>query len=249
MSEEKTFVTATGNSVDDAIEQGLKELGVTINDVEIEVVEDGNRGFLGIGSKSAEVTLWLKGTKPAQPEPAPQSETDTPAAPPEVEDIPDTASGADDVAIIAQDVVKELLTKMGVKASVSAKLVQEEGNFRPNILVDINGDDLSILIGRRAETLNALQYITRLIMGKELGRSINLSVDVEGYRARKEERLVRIAKQMAKQAVETGRRQTLEPMPSNERRIIHITLRKHPEVYTESVGEGNHRKVTIHPKD
>jgi spoIIIJ-associated protein len=114
--------------------------------------------------------------------------------------------------------------------------------------VDVSGNDLSILIGRQAETLNALQYIAGLMVGKELGRSIPVVIDVEGYRQRRTQQINQLARRMADQAVKTGRRQVLEPMPANERRLIHIELRNHPQVMTESVGEEPHRKVTIIPK-
>jgi spoIIIJ-associated protein len=113
------------------------------------------------------------------------------------------------------------------------------------VLVDIQGNDLSILIGRRNEVLNALQYITSLILGKELGHWVPLLIDVQGYRLRRERQLRQIARRMADQTIHTGRRQTLEPMPANERRIIHLELRDHPRVTTESVGEEPNRKVTI----
>jgi spoIIIJ-associated protein len=116
------------------------------------------------------------------------------------------------------------------------------------VSVDVNGDDLSILIGRRAETLNALQYITSLIVSKEIGRYVPIIVDVEGYRVRREGQLRQLARRMADQAIKTGRRQILEPMPANERRIIHIELRENPKVSTESVGEEPRRKVTIIPE-
>jgi spoIIIJ-associated protein len=105
------------------------------------------------------------------------------------------------------------------------------------------------LIGRRGETLSALQYITRLIVGKELHKPIAVVIDVEGYRARREQQLRRLARRMAQQTIERGRTMSLEPMPANERRIIHIELREHSQVYTESVGEGEKRKVTIIPRD
>ena len=138
---------------------------------------------------------------------------------------------------------------MKVKAEVTASYIEDEDrNGRKPILVDIHGDDLSILIGRKAETLNALQYITSLIIGKELGRSVPLSVDVEGYRTRRQEQIKQLANRIANQVTQTGRSQSLEPMPASERRIIHIELRDHPEVYTESIGEGDRRKIVIYPK-
>jgi len=106
---------------------------------------------------------------------------------------------------------------------------------------------LNVLIGRRGKTLYALQYITRLILGKELKRPVAVVIDVEGYRARKEKQLRRLARRMAQQALETGRTMSLEPMAPNERRIIHIELRDDPNVSTVSVGEGDRRKVTIVP--
>jgi spoIIIJ-associated protein len=137
---------------------------------------------------------------------------------------------------------------MKVNANVTAMFVHPEvEGQRPTIWVDINGNDLSILIGRRSQTLYALQYITSLIVGKELGRSVPLVIDVEGYRSRRQAQLRRLARTMAEQAVKTGRRQALEPMPANERRIIHMELRNFPGVITESIGDDPHRKVTIIP--
>ena len=112
-------------------------------------------------------------------------------------------------------------------------------------MVEVQGEDLSILIGRRSETLNALQYITSLILSKEVGRWVPLIIDVQGYRARRERQLRVLARRSAEQVVHTGRKITLEPMPANERRVIHLELRDHPDVTTESVGEEPNRKVTI----
>jgi len=116
------------------------------------------------------------------------------------------------------------------------------------VRVEIQGNDLSILIGRQAETLNALQYIASLIVAKEMGQPVTLVLDVEGYRQRREQQIRQLARRMAEQAINTQRRQVLEPMPANERRIIHIELRDNPLVSTESIGEDPHRKVTIIPK-
>jgi spoIIIJ-associated protein len=151
---------------------------------------------------------------------------------------------------VARETVSELLGKMKVTAQVTAHYGEpDDKNNRVPLLVDVNGDDLSILIGRRAETLNALQYITGLIVSKELGHSIPLIVDVEGYRSRRENQLRQLARRMAEQVVKTNRRQVLEPMPAGERRIVHIELRNHPDVTTESIGDEPRRKVTIIPKE
>ena len=138
---------------------------------------------------------------------------------------------------------------MNIHASVSAVLKEpEDDRSRPTLWVDVIGQDLSILIGPRAETLNALQYIASLIISKELGHNTQIVIDVEGYRVRRVQQLQQLARRMADQAVKTGRRQALEPMPAGERRIIHIELRNNPQVATESVGEDPYRKVTIVPK-
>ncbi|OGO27326.1 MAG: hypothetical protein A2Z16_14120 [Chloroflexi bacterium RBG_16_54_18] len=149
----------------------------------------------------------------------------------------------------ARQVVEDLVDKMQVHASVRAFYGEpDEPNQRKPLIVNIEGKDLSILIGPHAETLNALQYISGLIIGKQLGHSLPLVVDVEGYRQRRSREVRLLARRMAEQAVRTGRRQYLEPMPANERRLVHIELRDHDEVNTESIGEDPRRKVTIVPK-
>ncbi len=170
----------------------------------------------------------------AAEQPAPAAETPAPES--------------DSTLDIARDTVQDLLERMHVQANVTAHYKPSDTpNRRPTVWVDITGNDLSILIGRRAATLQALQYITAIIIGKELGHSVPLVIDVEGYRERRTRQLQRLAQRLAEQAVKTGRRQPLEPMPANERRIIHIALRDYPGVTTESVGEEPRRKVTIIP--
>jgi spoIIIJ-associated protein len=105
------------------------------------------------------------------------------------------------------------------------------------------------LIGRKAETINALQFITSLIVGRELGRWVPLQIDVQHYRKRREDELRKLARRIAEQVKSTGRKQVLEPMPPNERRIIHIELQDNPNVETKSVGEDPRRKVTVLSKD
>ena len=144
---------------------------------------------------------------------------------------------------------QELLDKMKVRATVTSEyLPDSDARSRVPIRVNIQGDDLSYLIGRQAETLNSLQYISSLIINKEIGRSIPLLVDVEGYRVRRENQLRQLARRMADQAISTGRKQVLEPMTASERRIVHIELRDNPQVTTESIGEDPRRKVTIIPE-
>jgi spoIIIJ-associated protein len=169
----------------------------------------------------------------------------------ELEEAPLPAGGEEDNDLrVARETVSELLEKMKVTAQVTARYGEaDDERSRIPIYVDVRGDDLSILIGRRADTLNALQYISNLIISKELGHSGSVIIDVEGYRSRREGQIRQLARRMADQAVKTGRRQVLEPMSASERRIIHMELRSNPQVSTESVGEEPRRKVTILPKE
>jgi spoIIIJ-associated protein len=251
--EEYTF---TASTIEEAISTGLEELGLNRTEVEIEVLEEGSKGIFGLGARLATVRMVKStGSVPSSESVSavPPSEIQEAAAPDETLSTPppQVTTGDSDLVDISRETVRELLEKMGVRANVAVSMMpqeEDEPNQRPVVKIDITGNDMSILIGRKAETLNALQYVTRLIVGKELGRSVMINVDVQGYRKRKEDSLRRLAQTVARQAVETGRRQYLEPMTPAERRIIHIELRDHPDVYTESIGEGSRRKVTISPK-
>lgn len=151
---------------------------------------------------------------------------------------------------VGQEVLDELLRLMGVRASVDTYLgedLADEGQPAP-IVLNITGEDLGILIGRRGETLRALQYLVRLMVSHRVKHWTNLVVDVESYLARRRNALESLANRVADQAIRSGRTQALEPMPPYERRLVHIALRKHPRVTTQSVGEGERRKVTIVPK-
>ena len=154
----------------------------------------------------------------------------------------------DEDARVGLATLQELLEKMHIRAQVQVlRAAAPEGETAPWVL-QIHGQDLGVLIGRRGETLSALQYITRLIASRELQRRANIVLDVEGYKARREKVLQRLAHRMADQAVRTGRTVLMEPMPPYERRIVHLALRDRDDVRTESVGEGAHRKVTIIPR-
>ncbi|MBC7234898.1 MAG: Jag N-terminal domain-containing protein [Chloroflexi bacterium] len=152
----------------------------------------------------------------------------------------------------ALDVLTTLLDKMGVLAAV--EVVDEGGQADPMsgeispLVLNVVGDDLGALIGRRGETLRDLQFILRLILSRRLGVWPNVVVDVEGYKARRTEALRSLARRMADQVRQTGRMVVLEPMPAHERRIVHLALRGDKDVYTESIGEDDKRKVQIIPR-
>jgi spoIIIJ-associated protein len=228
---ERTTLEVIAPSVEEALAQGLEQLGVSEDQVDVEVVDEGNRGFLGFGARQVRVRLSLK--VDGEPIPSKLVEVEGPVA-------------TDDPLLdFSAQAAHELLVKMKLPARVSAAYGEADESGDTPILIDIQGDDLSILIGRRAETLNALQYILGLIISKEAQRWVQVVVDVEGYRARREKQLRQLARRMAEQAVRTDKRQILEPMSSAERRIIHLELRDHPDVFSESIGEEPTRKVTI----
>ncbi len=156
-----------------------------------------------------------------------------PVVPAEQKD-PATAAGR------AQSFLQELTQLMGVEVSVDVN-TDEEGNVR----VNMQGDSQGILIGRRGETLDALQYLTSLQVNKGRGEYIRVTLDTEGYRARREEALIRLANRMANRAVKTGRRVSMEPMNPYERRILHSALQGNPQVTTHSEGEEPNRHVVI----
>lgn len=269
MTNASSPLDVTGPSVDDAIANGLNQLKLSREAVDVEILDEGSKGLFGLGARDALVRLTPHNQTPAVSAPSASSSAPTITTPPEepvaevtetpmdenaveetMEDMEELLQEEDEILSIARGTVTDLLEKMHVPAEITATYQEsdDERRQRPSVLVEINGDDLSILIGRQAETLNALQYITRLIVSKELNRGIDLEVDVQGYRARRHEQLRRLARQMADQAVRTGKRQYLEPMAPDDRRIIHIALRNHAQVTTESQGEGTRRKVTIVPK-
>ena len=249
MSQEKATLEVIAPSVEEATEKGLEQLGLSESDVEVEVLDAGSKGLFGIRARQARVRLVIRNgnsdevVKIAEKKPVisnknfSESENDFPSMTEEEIEI------AEQVSL---QVVKDLLEKMKVHATVTSSILEpEDSRDYPLIKVDIRGSDLSILIGRKAETLNALQYITNLIVGKELGRWVPLMVDVQGYRTRRKNQLQQLARRMAEQAIHTGRRQVLEPMPANERRFVHLELRDHPKVATSSIGDDPNRKVTI----
>jgi spoIIIJ-associated protein len=161
-----------------------------------------------------------------------------------------TADELESERTTAVAIIQELLEHMQVAARVSGFLSEPDDltGHRVNI-IDIAGDDLGVLIGPRGETLDALQFISRLMASHKLHRRVNFVVDVEGFRRRREQALTRLAERMAEKVRQRGQPIALEPMSAYERRIIHMTLRGAADVYTESTGEGKQRRVRIFPKD
>jgi spoIIIJ-associated protein len=251
---ERTTLEKIAPNVEEAIAQGLTELGLGKDAVDVEVLDEGSRGLLGIGGRQARVRLTVKMAqpKPDNGDPDKMEKTSTGTSLCSIEGVEaneaDFSVLDDNLLFVSRQTVAELLEKMKVPARIEVRYGEpDEENQRP-VLVDIHGVDLGVLIGRRAEILNAMQYIVNLIVSKQVEHWVQVIVDVEGYRARRERQLRQMALRMADQAIKTGRRQVLEPMTASERRIIHLELRDHPSVATQSIGEEPARKVTIVPK-
>lgn len=152
---------------------------------------------------------------------------------------------------IAKDILQQLFNQMGVTADVVAtdnpSAVPLSGEDPTTIFLDVNGRDLGMLIGRRGDHLSQIQFLVNTLVNRQLEDWTRVIVDVEGYRARREESLVGLAERVARQVSRSGRSIVLEPMPANERRIIHLTLKQHPDVATHSDGEGSARRITVEP--
>jgi spoIIIJ-associated protein len=267
----------SARNVNDAIHQALAQLGVSEEQAEIVVINEGSRGILGIGAEDARVRVTRR-VAPARiplpppaaavrPAPAPRPAA-APVAPPV--SVAEPVSPAADavpsqpvaaapsgmtvgqVAQIAQQVLLELLGAMGITARVNLRNVASRASQPLDgdnpIVLDITGDDLGILIGRRGETLSALQLVTNIIVGRRTREWARIVVDVEGYRLRREDALRSLATRMAERVRYSRTPFTMEAMPPNERRIIHMTLQDSPYVSTESHGEGEDRRITISPR-
>jgi spoIIIJ-associated protein len=236
----RTTLEVIAPSIEEAISRGVEQLGVPRELLHVDVLDEGSKGFLGIGGRQVRLRLTLKDVEPAAPPIEPDVKQESLSAAPSSDDLLSKS-----LLAFTIQTTGDLLLKMKLKARVLARYGESEGSEEAPIVIDINGDDLSVLIGRRAETLNALQYILALIISKQANHWVQVIVDVEGYRARRERQLRQLARRMADQAVRTGKRQLLEPMSAAERRIVHLELREHAAVTTESVGEEPNRKVSV----
>ncbi len=194
--------------------------------MEVTVVKEGRSGFLGLGSEEAMVR---------------------------VKSLVEKSNRDNNIAEVAKQVLESLFSRMGITASVEPQAEPsvggEDDELGAPIAFDVRGDDLGILIGRRGQTLSCLQYIVRLIVGRQTDVWAPIVIDVEGYKQRHYEALRALAWRIAEQVKAKGESFALEPMLAYERRIIHLALAESPDVTTQSVGEGGARKVVILPKE
>lgn len=219
-------ITISARTVDEAIELALKELDADRDEAEVEILSRGKTGFLGIGSEVARVRVTR--ISPGR------SATGVP-----------TTAGAGTAAAAANAAVGRILDLAGVNVTRTLRAANDPETGGP--IIDLAGEDSGLLIGRRGQTLQALQFLVNMIVRKEFD-GVRVVLDVENYRQRRESSLRDMALKVAARVAQTNRSITLEPMPPADRRIIHTSLSDHPGVSTESTGEGEGRKVTIMPK-
>ena len=286
-------ITVSAKTVADAIAEAQQRLGLSADEIDVTVISEGSKGFLGMGGENARILampktiLSRRAPEPARPaaqpqrvSPPPRDEIvldeqsplisrarkqaaaagkDLPPAMPEpmlespqanlVEDDeqdalqPDVArADSSAVAAVAVEVVRDLLQRMGLEATAAVRSTANP------VIVDVLGDDLGLLIGRHGDTLAALQYLVNAIVGRRVNRWCKVIVDVEHYRVRREETLRSLANRQASRVRQIHRDIKLDPMPANERRVVHMTLQNSPWVVTNSIGEEPNRCVVISPR-
>lgn len=266
---EKKVIESAGKDVDAAIAAGLARLDLPRDAVEVEVLDEGRQGMFGLGARAARVRLRVRSGGEHKAEPRPQAPSPPPPAPParekealqeeprperppraEIEEKEPT-SEAEKVEAV-KNVVADLLRAMHFDdAQVEVHRAEPGPNKEevPPYVVDVSGPGTDVLIGTDGEVLDAFQYITRLLVGRKMKGWVHVVVDVQGYKANRADRLRDLAHRMADQAADTDRAVILQPMPPHERRVVHVALYDDPRVTTESIYEGERRRVTILPKE
>jgi len=230
---ERESIEIRARTTDEAIRSALEQLGVTREEVDVEVLSEGRSGVFGVGSQEARVRVTVIGDEYEDE----AEEWD--------EEQPETTSDED--AAAARDALEHLLDLMEFPNVVTVRDVEHDKGTT-TIVLDVAGDDVGLLIGRHGETLSSLQFLMNACMSGQLPRHTRIVVDVEHYRDRREQSLRGIAIRAADRARRDRGPVELQPMPPNERRIIHLTLQSSPYVTTESTGEGPERRVVVTPK-
>lgn len=200
-------ITATGTTMDDAVQSALEQLQTSKDKVDVDVIDEGKKGFLGFGSKPAIVKVSIRKTP--------------------VQD--------------AESYISEVAAQMGAPVEIKTDVRDRD------ITMELVSDKVAMLIGKRGQTLNSLQYLAQLAVNRESDQFYTVMIDAEGYRERRKETLQNLASRLAEKAIRTGKDVRIEPMPSYERKIIHAALQNHKQVETLSDGKEPRRFVVIRP--
>lgn len=246
----ETSTEKRAKSVDEAVSAALTELGINSDEAVIEIVQEPSKGFLGLGSKEAIVKVSVKAAASSAPQAEikkPYELTEPAAKPSAAEEVAAAASGriytSESPAENAKNFLSDVLSAMGIEVNVKAEL---EGDV---VKVNLDGDNMGIVIGKRGDTLDSLQYLTSLVVNRNSDDYIKISIDTENYREKRSEALEALSERLAAKVARTGKKFALEPMNPYERRIIHSKLQDSEEVTTFSVGQEPYRKVVIAPKN
>ncbi len=261
-------IEASGRNLEEALRTAAQRLGVSPDAVEYEIIEEGSRGFLGLGQTPTVIKARVRELGKIGSEPCLEETSDAPEMPGseatseeeaqeefEAHEQPMEETGLEshpaqpaenETELLVETILRtarEIIAPMKVKAQPVLKSKSSE-----EIVIDLVGPEVAILIGKRGQTLDALQYLTGVIVNRRVRCNRRIIFDAENYRARHQEMLVRKAKEYAKAVKEQGKEAVLEPQCARDRRIIHLALADDPDVYTYSEGEGKDRHVVISPK-
>jgi spoIIIJ-associated protein len=253
---ESQSIEVHARTTDEAIRQALSQLGVSREEVEIEILAEGRSGVFGVGSQDARVRVTVISDEDyddyedeEQPQVLGQQVEEEEDEDEEEEDeaLPSWPAISDEDAETARETLERMLDLLEFPNVVTVRSMERDRGMT-NIHLDVAGDDVGLIIGRHGETLASLQFLLNACLSKQLPKGTRVIVDVEHYRDRREQSLRGIALRAADRASRERHPVTLQPMPPNERRIIHLTLQTSAYVTTESTGEGAERRVVITPK-
>ncbi|MCP1146624.1 RNA-binding cell elongation regulator Jag/EloR [Lysinibacillus endophyticus] len=253
-------ITQTGASTEEAISLALQKLGTTRAQVEVEVLQEAKKGFLGFGTRPAEVRVTVKEVQIEQPATtkleevvqveaeqlekieAPLNQPEANENVDEVEELLTEEEVKVDPMSVAKDYVNSIAKEMGIEdLKIHSKT---EGK---NLFLKLESEKAALLIGKRGSTLNAIQQLTQLVVNKSAKSFLLVKLDVEDYRERRQASLEQLAERMADRAVRTGKKVSLEPMPSYERKVIHNALANRIDIETYSEGVEPNRHLVIEP--
>jgi spoIIIJ-associated protein len=229
-----------------AIEAALEELGAKREEVEIEVLDEGSKGFLGLGARDARVKVTIKEEfVPQQEKIAPSAKTESNPMP--KKDVPKKdAPKKESLGSPEEDAKKflsDIFSAMQLDVNIESKMEED------TVSIDLSGDNMGIVIGKRGDTLDSLQYLTSLVVNQRNEDYIKVSIDTENYREKRTDALLALSARLAEKVTKSGKKFTLEPMNPYERRVIHSSLQDSETVTTYSVGSEPYRKVVIAPKN
>ena len=236
----KKYLEKSAKTEDEALAAALAELGLERDDVSVEIVERAKSGFLGIGASPAVIRVEYEVPDAPEVKPEPVHEAPRPAEKAEAPVAPAAPKYTEGVKAATESFLSGLLERMGVRAEITIRDRENGG-----LLVELSGPGMGAVIGRRGETLDAIQHLTNYAVNRGSEKRCHISVDAESYRAKREESLVRLAEKMAAKVVKYKRSMALEPMNSYERHVIHTALQNYEGVSTSSTGVEPNRRVVV----